>query len=354
MKFLTLFFYAFIGSFALKAQIVNIPDANFKNYLVNDFSVNTNNDSEIQTTEANAFTGTLFLDSKNINDLTGIESFLNVTSILCSNNNITTLDVSNSQKLTDLFCGGNPLTSLNVSGCSSLKILNTNLSPLTSVNLLNNDSLTSLSMRFNNLSSLDLSGNPNLIGLNVSNNQITTLNIANNIKIQSFVITKNLVSSLNLSNHSDLDILFVDSNNLTTLNIQNDSNIALPYFKSKGNPNLSCIQVDDVAWSTANWTSIDATSSFNTNCSTDINEEILSSENFIITPNPAKNHFNIKVPSGVLTLRLLDISGKTILTKKLQNGNNIINVNTLNAGFYNLIIHNPTKIVTTQKLIIGQ
>ena len=38
-------------------QIVNIPDANFKAYLVGNSSINANSDSEIQVSEAAAFSG---------------------------------------------------------------------------------------------------------------------------------------------------------------------------------------------------------------------------------------------------------------------------------------------------------
>jgi len=38
-------------------------------------------------------------------------------------------------------------------------------------------------------------------------------------------------------------------------------------FSSNNNFSLSCIEVDDVAWSTANWTDIDAGVTFSTNCS---------------------------------------------------------------------------------------
>ena len=50
------FVFSFFISFS---QNVNIPDSNFKNYLLNNVNVNTNNDNEIQVSEANAFSGTL-------------------------------------------------------------------------------------------------------------------------------------------------------------------------------------------------------------------------------------------------------------------------------------------------------
>ncbi len=57
------------------AQIVNIPDAVFKEALVNDTLINTNLDNEIQLSEAIAFNDTINVSCKLIYDLTGIEAF---------------------------------------------------------------------------------------------------------------------------------------------------------------------------------------------------------------------------------------------------------------------------------------
>ena len=74
---------------AATAQIVNIPDANFKNALVNgicvdtdgdtigDISVDSDNDGEIQVAEALAVIR-LYIGSKNITDLTGVKWCLSV------------------------------------------------------------------------------------------------------------------------------------------------------------------------------------------------------------------------------------------------------------------------------------
>ena len=50
------------------------------------------------------------------------------------------------------------------------------------------------------------------------------------------------------------------------LNVKNGSNTLIFAFWASGNPNLTCIEVDDVAWSTSNWMNIDTQSSFNTDC----------------------------------------------------------------------------------------
>jgi len=48
--------------------------------------------------------------------------------------------------------------------------------------------------------------------------------------------------------------------------VKNGNNVNFSEFNASHNTNLECIEVDDVAWSTANWTYIDGTSSFSTNC----------------------------------------------------------------------------------------
>ena len=53
-------------------QNVNIPDANFKAYLVGHPGINTNGDTEIQVSEATVFSGMIACHMRNISDLTGI------------------------------------------------------------------------------------------------------------------------------------------------------------------------------------------------------------------------------------------------------------------------------------------
>src|SRR5688572_15779471 len=97
------------------AQDVIIPDANFKAALVGNTSINTNMDTEIQETEAEAFTGPLNVSTLNISDLTGIEAFTALTNLDCSINSLTNLDLSSNTALTVLKCYFNQLTTLDIS-----------------------------------------------------------------------------------------------------------------------------------------------------------------------------------------------------------------------------------------------
>ena len=83
---------SFILACFCKSQVVNIPDANFKAYLVGDNSINTNADTEIQVSEATSFTGSINCSNRNISDLTGIEAFTNITSINAAYNKLTSLN----------------------------------------------------------------------------------------------------------------------------------------------------------------------------------------------------------------------------------------------------------------------
>ena len=233
-------------SVSLFGQNVYIPDANFKAYLVGNSQINTNNDTEIQVSEASSFDGGIYCPSQNISDLTGIESFTALTYLLCFNNQLTNLDVSQNTALIELNCSGNQLTSLDLSQNIALAFLNCSGNQLTSLDLSQNNALTALECYNNQLTSLDLSQNILLGWLFCENNQIT---------------------NLDLSQNSSLDTIVCNNNLLNCLNIANGHNINMGgWFSAFGNPNLTCIQVDDAAWSTANWTWIDPQTSFSENC----------------------------------------------------------------------------------------
>ncbi len=112
--------YLCLGVSAIFAQNVNIPDANFKNYLLGNASINTNSDSEISVAEAQAFTGELLINGLSISDLTGIEEFINITRLDCYNNNLTSIDVSNNLALTRLHCSDNQIETLDISANTSI------------------------------------------------------------------------------------------------------------------------------------------------------------------------------------------------------------------------------------------
>ncbi|MDR0699739.1 MAG: hypothetical protein LBG28_11060 [Tannerella sp.] len=90
-------------------KYVEISDANFKSYLLENFD--KNGDGNISLSEAKAVKE-LNCSGMNIENLDGIEKFENLESLDCSNNNLEELEIRYNKKLDKLVCNGNknPLT----------------------------------------------------------------------------------------------------------------------------------------------------------------------------------------------------------------------------------------------------
>lgn len=166
MKKIVLFFAVIVLAFAANAQIVNIPDVNFKAALISHSPViDTNGDGEIQVSEAEAYTGEIYVGYKNIADLTGIETFVNLKELDCTLTQLVSLDLSNNTALCSLDCSANQLTSLKLG---------------------NNTSLTFVRCYSNYLTSLNVSQNTSLITLDCYNNPLETIDVSQNIALEEF------------------------------------------------------------------------------------------------------------------------------------------------------------------------
>jgi len=98
----------------------NFPDATFRSILL---QTDQGKDGKFSKSEINGIKY-LLVGSKEISSLKGIEHFKALTVLSCSNNQLTSLDVSNLTELTILYCSVNELTTLDVSRNTKLKELN--------------------------------------------------------------------------------------------------------------------------------------------------------------------------------------------------------------------------------------
>jgi hypothetical protein len=251
-------------------QQTYVPDDNFEAYLeANGMGNGTPNDDYVTTANINLIT---FLDvsNKNISDLTGIEEFTALEQFGCSFNQITYLDVSANDNLYELYAPSNPLTSIDISGAISLTKLVLYDNNLSSIDVSNNTALAEIYCQNNNLISLDISSNPNLTYLWCTNNQLTSLDINSNIDLINLDCSNNQLTSLDVSQNTALTQLVCMENQLTNLDVRNGNNYNLSTFYALNNPNLTCINVDNAAWSTALWTgfayAFDNHHYFNNNC----------------------------------------------------------------------------------------
>jgi hypothetical protein len=228
-KLITLFLCAPLIGFS---QNIMIPDANFKAYLIKDSTININMDTAIQISEAATYSGSIICRKLNITDLTGIEYFTSLNHLDCDTNKLSSLDVSKNTALTILRCGDNELDSLDVS---------------------KNTALFFLDCSYNKLTSLSVSNNTKLIYLGCSLNQLDSLDLSSNTSLGSLLCGANQLISLDLSGNSALTALDCSKNQLISLDLRNGNNINMWWTQASLNPNLKCISVDNVAWSSNNW-----------------------------------------------------------------------------------------------------
>ncbi|NRB59882.1 MAG: T9SS type A sorting domain-containing protein [Winogradskyella sp.] len=227
------------------ASTVAILDPNFEQALI-DLGIDSDGtiNGELLATDALGVTD-LDVNSYNISDLTGIEFFTDLEVLTAFNNNLSSVDLSQ------------------------------------------NTGLTTILLALNNLTEIDLSSHPNLISLSLNDNSISTIDFSNNLQLQQVFLNNNLLSEidvdmlsnlanlgvsgntiveLDLSNNTSLQTLFCQDNNLVNLNVQNGNNTNVTNFEAENNSNLTCIQVDDISYSTVNWTLIDSQSFFGLDC----------------------------------------------------------------------------------------
>ena len=306
------------------AQNTSVPDTNFEQALIDLGYDNSPIDGFVPTVNINTIT---FLDvsNKNINSLTGIEDFTSLTTLWCSDNNLTSLNISQNLNLFELNCFNNQITSLNITQNTSLSILscynnelavldvslnsvltklicntnklasldvskNLNLTvlwcaenlltdidvtknqalqqlvcgsnKLTDIDVSKNLDLSVLFCGVNELTDIDVSKNVDLILFNCGRNLLTDIDISNNTLLTELICFENQLTNLDVSNNTSLTYLSCATNSLCNLDIRNGNNTNVLTFDSRSNPNLNCILVDDSSFSISNWSFIDSASNF--------------------------------------------------------------------------------------------
>ena len=145
----------------------NFPNKTFRNYIQKVFD--KDNNDFFSADEIAAVTELTFQypDDPNtgvagITSLKGIEYFTALTSLDCSYQDLTELDLSRNTGLTSVLCYGNQLTELDLSANTQLIELDCSSNEITHLDVSSNHNLEKLSCYHNRLTSLDLSRNNKL------------------------------------------------------------------------------------------------------------------------------------------------------------------------------------------------
>ena len=213
----------------------------------------TNEEGDIVLTQEDITnTTSLDLSNRNLNNLEGLEVFENVTTLNCSNNPLTSLDVSafselrelncdncfnqsasrsysngvldlsENTKLQTLSCAENGLTSLILPDTQTLYWINCSSNRLTTLDVSKNPVLDYLSCMNNQLTMIDVSKNTALTFLELDDNQLTTLDITQNVLLETLWVPRNKLTALDVSSNEALNRLFCNENQLVQLDISNN------------------------------------------------------------------------------------------------------------------------------------
>ncbi|SRX72520.1 T9SS type A sorting domain-containing protein [Aequorivita antarctica] len=252
------------------SQIIDFPEGSFKYALINsevvdldgdgtvDSNIDTNNDGEIQVSEAEAVLGINLYNYGIFPSLEGMEHFVNIEWLICSESYTAFVDFSQNTKIERITISHNALTNL------------------------------------------DVSQNTNLKWLNCTNNR------------------------------------------LVNLNIKNGDNTSLELFHALYNPDLACIQVDDVAYANnaPNWKK-DAMAIYSEDCEL-VGIEDFAATDFKLFPNPTENMLNIQSKTPIENVKIYSPQG--VLVNEYNS--NTIDVSQLSTGIYFVEITVDDKSVT--------
>lgn len=368
---LLLIFFLIISVFSF-AQYTSIPDANFE-IALGEFD-DIPNDGQVPTANINTIT-TLYIEHRNISDLTGIQDFIAVQYLNCSHNQLTSLDFSQNSNLVSLSCSINQLASLDVSQNSNLEILYCSVNQLTSLDISQNPNLEFLSCSGNQLTNLNVSQNPNLeilycvrnqlTNLDVSqisnlavlecyDNQLTNLDVSQISNLGVLYCARNQLTSLDVSQNPNLGILYCENNQLRNLNINNGNNHNLVRMSALGNLYLTCIQVDDetanipdcvpiIEFLIPGWCVEDGVL-FSENCT--LGTEDNNSISFSVYPNPVQNILNIQSKEHIQSIKIYSLYGNLLKEVALAS----IDITDLSTGIYFAQVSINNK-MTTKKFI---
>ncbi|WP_297170856.1 leucine-rich repeat domain-containing protein [uncultured Porphyromonas sp.] len=236
------------------------------------------------------------------NQLTSLDVSKNpaLTTLWCSDNQLTSLDVSKNPALTQLDCSSNQLTNLDVSDCTALTKLGCYENQLTNLNASGCTALTWLDCSWNQLTSLNVSGYSALGRLSCSNNQLTSLDVSGCTSLTTLDCSWNQLTNLNVSGCSALTWLDCswNQNQLTSLDVS--KNTALTTLDCYWNQLTSLNASGCAALTTLNCSDNQLTSLDVSDCTS------------LTTLNCFNNQLTSLNASGCATLTTLDCQGNKL------------------------------------------
>ena len=272
-----------------------------------------------------------------------------ITYLDCSNNQLTSLDVSKNVALTTLNCSNNPLLSLNVNNNSALTTLICIRNQLTNLDVSANTALENLNCSYNQLTNLDVNGNIALITLECARNQLTGLNVGNIATLEILNCSNNQIMSLDVNNHTGLTSLNCSNNQLINLIVSNNYNLTSLYCSDNQiinldvnkNPALTILDCSnnqltsmDVSYNSLTefifdnnqLISLDVSNTYLTSLrisNSPLEELIVSNNDLLETINCSRNQLTNLTVSSNFALRDLDCSNNQLINLNVNSNTNL-------------------------------
>lgn len=209
----------------------------------------TNRDGKLSPAEASAVMVILLeppvLGGKVIS-LKGIEYFRGLTDLICSGNQLLSLDVSKNIALEWLDCDKNLLSSLDISKNRYINYLNCSDNHLTSFEVPSNTSLRELYISRNRISSMKLPEGTTVLTLMCDGNGMTSLDVSGNPELNIVRCEDNEITALDVSGCTTMQWLDCSGNRLTSLDISQC--LGLRNFSCTSNPGDGVSEFPVRAW----------------------------------------------------------------------------------------------------------
>lgn len=179
----------------------NFPDNKFRKYVSE--KCDSNKDGYLSKQEianVTAVKASNTTDYKGIENLKGIEYFINLTELDVSNQNkISEINVASFPELKKLNCAYTNVSKLELSGNKKLEWLYCQNTGITSLDVSANTALKQLSCQNTEVAALDLSKNTELTGIAVEGTGITSLDVTNNTKLTLINVKNTKIEYLDVS-----------------------------------------------------------------------------------------------------------------------------------------------------------
>lgn len=299
-----------------------IPDPAFKDYCLyrmentefidgNDYPLwDTDGNGKLSSEEA-AKVRAIYSSFRGIEDLTGIEYFIGLQTIIMEGEYLPEVDFSSNRQLKKISMQSCGIESVNVSENTLLETVDFWDNSIKEISFKNHPNLTSVNMVINSLTKTDFSGATALMTLLLSTNELESLDLTGLGSLLELDVFSNYLTELDLTPCGQLQILTCSKNYMAGLDLS-------PC------PNLTYLN--------ANTCDIESINFSGNTALTDI----------LLYGNPITS---LDV-SDLTSLKNLDISGLKIGSIDLSNNKELTQIYVDNCGLTSLDISNQTKMTT--------